>query len=49
MPGTQARQQAGAGHEIEAEALVMRDGSASRRRPLPANDLGLAFAHVVAG
>ena len=40
-------EQPGAGHKIEAEALEMRDGRGGRRRPLPADDLGLALAHVV--
>ena len=46
--GNAGREQAGAGHEIEAEMVaVMRDGGAGRRRPLPADHLGLAAPHVV--
>ena len=47
MPGTQAGEQAGAGHHVEAFALVMRDGGAGRGRALAADQLGLALAHVV--
>src|SRR5262249_42649953 len=40
------REQAGAGHHVETEALVMRDGRARRGRPLAADHLGLALARI---
>ena len=56
--GHAAGEQPGAGHEIEAEALIVRDGRAHRRRTLAADHLDLVFAlarvvhddrHVAAG
>ena len=40
--GHAGRKQAGAGHHVEAEAAVMRDGGLGRRRPLAADHFGLA-------
>ena len=39
--------QPGARHHVEPEAAEMRDGGGGRRRPLAADDLDLALAHVV--
>ena len=40
-------EKAGAGHEIESLAAIMRDGGAPRRRSLAANHFRLAPSHVV--
>ena len=40
-------EQPGARHQVEAEPAVVRDGRSLGRRPLPADHLDLALAHVV--
>ena len=40
-------EEAGAGHEIESLAAIMRDGGGGRRRSLTADHLRLAAPHVV--
>jgi hypothetical protein len=45
--GHASREQPGAGHHVEAEAAVMRDGRLGRRGTLAADHLGLAGADIV--
>jgi len=45
--GHAGRQQAGAGDEVESEALVVGDGGAGRHGTLAANHLGLATLHRI--
>ena len=40
-------EQPGAGHQVEAELAEMRDGGRRGRRPLAADHLDLALAHIV--
>ena len=45
--GNAGGEEAGAGHHVEAEAAIVRNGGLRRRRTLAADHLGLAGADVV--